>query len=58
MFKIEYSQESLKNMKSMPRNVADTIQGKIEQLAADPFAPNNNVRKLEGRPGFRLRFGD
>jgi mRNA interferase RelE/StbE len=27
-------------------------------LAADPFAPNNNVKKLEGRPAFRLRVGD
>jgi len=45
-------------MKSMPRNVAATIRGKIGQLAADPFASNNNVRKLEGLPGFRLRVGD
>lgn len=58
MFKIEYSRESFKSMKSMPRNASATIRGKIEQLAADPFAANNNVKKLEGRPGFRLRVGD
>lgn len=58
MFKIEYSRESRKKLKSIPRNVAETIRNKIEQLAADPFAPNNNVRKLEGLPGFRLRVGD
>ena len=45
-------------MRSMPHNVSNTIRGKIEQLAADPFASNNNVKKLEGRPGFRLRVGD
>lgn len=42
----------------MPRNVSDTIRGKIKQLAADPFASNKNIEKLEGRPGFRLRVGD
>ncbi len=31
---------------------------KIEALAADPFAPNNHVRKLTDHPGFRLRVGD
>jgi len=58
MFKIEYSRESRKTLKSIPRNVARTITGKIEQLASDPFAQNNNIKKLEGRPGFRLRVGD
>jgi mRNA interferase RelE/StbE len=58
MFKIEYSRESLKSLKLMPSNVSKTIRGKIEQLASDPFASNNNVKKLEGRPGFRLRVGD
>lgn len=58
MFKIEYSREAAKSMRSMPRNVFTTISSKIEQLAADPFAPNNNVKKLEGRSGFRLRVGD
>lgn len=58
MFKIEFSREAAKGMKSMPRNVSATIRGKIEHLAADPLAPNNNVRKLEGVPGFRLRVGD
>jgi mRNA interferase RelE/StbE len=58
MFKIEYSREAFKSLRSMPRNVASTICGKIEQLAAEPFARNNNVTKLESRPGFRLRVGD
>ncbi|MDN5936041.1 MAG: type II toxin-antitoxin system RelE/ParE family toxin [Nitrosospira sp.] len=44
-------------MKSMPHDVSARINRKIEQLAADPFAPNNNVKKLEGRDGFRLRVG-
>lgn len=42
----------------MPRNTARLIRGKIEDLAQDPWAPNNNVKKLVGRPGYRLRVGD
>lgn len=42
----------------MPRNTAQRLLAKIEALAADPFVPNNNVRKLTNHPGYRLRIGD
>ncbi len=57
MFSIEYSKQSLKSLATIPANTAILIQSKIVQLAADPFAQNNNVKKLEGRPGYRLRVG-
>ena len=38
--------------------MAKRIREKIELLAVDPYAPNPNVRKLTGRPGYRLRVGD
>ena len=41
-----------------PENIRDTIDAKIEALAADPTAANNNVKPLRGAPGFRLRVGD
>jgi mRNA interferase RelE/StbE len=50
MFKIEYSREAFKSLRSMPRNVASTICGKIEQLAAEPTTRNDNAMKLESRP--------
>jgi mRNA interferase RelE/StbE len=31
---------------------------KLWELAADPHARNNNVKRLVGRAGFRLRVGD
>lgn len=34
------------------------IRAKIDGAARDPDVPNNNVRKLVGRPGYRLRVGD
>jgi mRNA interferase RelE/StbE len=42
----------------MPRNVAQTIEKKIVALAVDPYAPNNNATRLQGRSGYRLRVGD
>lgn len=42
----------------MPRNTARIVMEKIEALAADPMAPNNNVKKLTNHPGYRLRVGD
>ncbi len=58
MYQIEYTRDAFKVLKAMPRNVSSQIVGKIELLAADPFATNNNVRKLVGREAFRLRVGD
>jgi mRNA interferase RelE/StbE len=34
------------------------LWSKIEQLAADPHAPNNNVKRLRGESAYRLRVGD
>ncbi len=58
MFSIEYAKAARKSLKSMPRNTARLIMEKIEALAADPYASNNNVRKLTNHPGYRLRVGD
>ncbi|MPZ33387.1 MAG: type II toxin-antitoxin system mRNA interferase toxin, RelE/StbE family [Rhodospirillales bacterium] len=58
MFRIEYSRDALKALLRMPSNMARLIRTKVEQLAADPFAPNNNVKRLKGMDAFRLRVGD
>jgi len=58
MFSIEYSKTARKALKNMPRNAARLVMEKIEALAADPMAPNNNIKKLTNHPGYRLRVGD
>ena len=58
MFSIEYSKAARKALKAIPRKTACLIVEKIEILAADPMAPNNNVKKLTNHPGYRLRVGD
>ena len=45
-------------VKKMPKNMACTILKKIEILAENPYAQNNNVKELKGVDGFRLRVGD
>lgn len=35
-----------------------TILAKVDALATDPLAPNNNVTALKGIEGSRLRVGD
>jgi mRNA interferase RelE/StbE len=58
MFRIEYSRDAQKTLARLPRNLATLIRRKIEGLAADPFASNNNVKRLKGVDGYRLRVGD
>jgi mRNA interferase RelE/StbE len=42
----------------MPANASVLVRAKIEQFADDPASLANNVVRLQGRPGFRLRVGD
>ena len=58
MFKVMITKEASRRLRGMPNNVERTIIGKIDGLAADPFAPNNNVSALKGTDGFRLRVSD
>lgn len=58
MYRIEYLKRADKALSKMPRNVRALVVAKIDELARDPFAPNNNVRKLAGTAGFRLRVQD
>ena len=58
MYSVAFTKEALKTLRRIPRNVANLIREKIDTIAADPYAPHNNVTKLVGRPGYRLRIGD
>jgi len=58
MLRISYSRAALKSLRRMPKNAADLVLSKIQQYAADPESLSNNVLRLQGRDGFRLRVGD
>ena len=57
MHSIEFTREARKALKAMPRNLRELVLGKIDELAVDPMRALN-VKKLVGRPGYRLRVGD
>jgi mRNA interferase RelE/StbE len=58
MKQIIYTRVARRTLQRMPANTAPLIRSKIEQYAADPDPLANNVLKLQGREGFRLRVGD
>jgi len=57
MHTVRYTADALKTLRRMPRNTADLIRRKVQEVAADP-AHARNVTKLKGRDGYRLRVGD
>ncbi|HEX6386629.1 MAG TPA: type II toxin-antitoxin system RelE/ParE family toxin [Anaerolineae bacterium] len=58
MYRLVITKSAAKTLRKLPRNLAKRIRQKLEELAKDPYTPNNNVTKLQNRPGFRLRVGD
>lgn len=58
MYSVSYERSALKVLSRMPANMAALVRSKIVALAVDPFVPNNNVKALRGRDGYRLRVGD
>ncbi len=58
MYKIIFKKEAAKSLNKLPRNVAKLIREKLEAIAANPYADHPNVKKLQGRDGYRLRTGD
>ena len=58
MYTIEYSKQATRTLRLLPLNTANLIRAKLVDLAQDPLATNNNVKKLSGQVGYRLRVGD
>jgi len=58
MFSMQFSKQAARSLEGMPRNSARKIREKLILLAANPYAPNNNVKKLENCSEYRLRVGD
>jgi len=58
MWSVAYTEEAVRALAGIDRTVAKRIRAKILELARDPRAPSNNVKKLTGVEGYRLRVGD
>ena len=55
VFGIEYSAESLPQLKALDKSVAFRIIRKIETTISDP---HRLFKRLSGRPEYKLRVGD
>ena len=55
---VAYSKSASRVLLRMPRNDAARIRSKVDQYAVDPAALANQIKKLQGRSGYRLRVGD
>ena len=58
MRRIIYQTQALRALRALPTGTAARIRGKIEQYVEAPASLAANVRKLQGREGYRLRVGD
>ena len=58
MYRVDTTKSFDKALARLPLNWQKRIVAKVREVAADPYAPNNNLTKLQGRDGYRLRVGD
>ncbi len=58
MYRIVTTKSFDKALARLPLNWQKRIVAKVKEVAVDPYAPNNNLTKLQGRDGYRLRVGD
>lgn len=58
MYRIVTTKSFDKALARLPLNWQKRIVAKVKEVALDPYAPNNNLTKLQGRDGYRLRVGD
>lgn len=55
---VQYTRVALKALDRIPVATAKRIRAKIDQYAANPASLANVVKRLAGRPGYRMRIGD
>ena len=58
MYRVVTTRSFAKALSRLPQNWQRRIVAKIKEVATDPYARHNNVTKLQGRDGYRLRIGD
>jgi mRNA interferase RelE/StbE len=58
MYSVVFTKRAYKSLRRMPGNTVRLIRDRLEQIAVAPYKRHNNVTKLQGRPGYRLRVGD
>jgi mRNA interferase RelE/StbE len=58
VYSVRFTKDALRFLEKQNQKTTNRILEKIKDLAKDPYASNNNVKRLTGRDGYRLRVGD
>ena len=58
MHTVVFEKQAKEFLDSIPGGVKSNVIRRIRALAANPYAKNNNVKRLKGREGYRLRVGN
>ena len=58
MYTVVTTKSFAKALSRLPVNWQKRVVAKVKEVADDPYAKHNNVTKLQGRDGYRLRIGD
>lgn len=58
MYAVMTTRQFDKRLAGLTLNWQRRIMKKLFEVAAAPYARHNNVTKLQGRDGYRLRVGD
>lgn len=58
MYRIVYTRRSLKTLRRIPKPLANRIRSRLSGIAKNPYAVNSDIKRLQGRLGFRLRVGE
>lgn len=58
-YKVSFTKHATKELLKLPSAIREIILRKIKFLANDPYAINNNIKKLQGIENcYRIRIGD
>ena len=57
VYKLQITKNASRDLRKLPSNLAIKIVDKMQDVASDPFAQNNNIKVLSGGEGCRLRVG-
>jgi mRNA interferase RelE/StbE len=58
VYGVEFTPAAARTFRRLPKEIQARVRQKVDVLARDPFAKNNNATRLKGREGYRLRIGD
>jgi mRNA interferase RelE/StbE len=58
VYKVVTTKSFAKGLSRLPMNWQKQIVEKIKEVASDRYASHNNVTRVQGRDGYRLRIGD